>query len=66
MCDGTYIYPFKGGAGITLQEPILIVTGSRNPQELYPNAWPFIQARFNVFQLGEDDQLAGDDPIEFK
>ena len=66
MCDGTYIYPFKGGAGITLQEPILIVTGNRNPQELYPNAWPFIQARFNVFQLGEDDQLAGDDPIEFK
>jgi len=66
MCDGTYIYPFKGGAGIRLQDPCLIITGNRDPKELYPNAWPFIQARFNVFQLNEDDALQGDDEVEYK
>jgi len=66
MCDGTYIFPFKGGAGVRLQNPTLIITGNRNPEVLYPQAWPFIQARFNVFQLGEDDALQGDDPVEYK
>jgi hypothetical protein len=38
MCDGTYQYPVKGGAARPVKAYIL-VTGNKDPKELYPNAW---------------------------
>lgn len=38
MCDGTYLYPQKGG--LAKQVPaIILICGNKDPQELYPNAW---------------------------
>ena len=51
MCDGTYQYPQKGGPAKTIAAYI-IICGNKHPAEVYPNHWPFIQARFNVHELG--------------
>lgn len=54
MCDGTYQYPVKGGAARAVQAYIL-VTGNKHPADIYPNAWQYINARFNVYRLDEGD-----------
>lgn len=52
MCDGTYQYPFKGGAAKSVAA-IIVICGNKHPAELYPNAWQYIEARFKVVNLGE-------------
>ena len=51
MCDGTYAYPSKHGAKVILKNPIVIICGNAPPDQVYPKAHPFIQARFNVHQV---------------
>lgn len=51
MCDGTYLYPQKGGSAKSVTAHI-IVCGNKHPRDLYPNTWNFIEARFNVIELG--------------
>jgi hypothetical protein len=52
MCDGTYQYPVKGGAARSVKAYI-ICTGNKHPATMYPNAWQYIEARFNVFRLDD-------------
>jgi len=51
MCDGNYLYPTKGGAP-TMCRAIILVCGNKDPAILYPNAWPYFEARFTVINLG--------------
>jgi len=37
----------KGGAAKAVKAYI-IVAGNKSPEELYPNAWKYLEARFNV------------------
>lgn len=46
MCDGTYAYPTKGGAPVTLDKPLLLICGNAKIEEVYPNAYQYIKARF--------------------
>ena len=52
MCDGTYLYPSKGGAAVKCKATIL-ACGNKDPRQLYPNAWPYIEARFNIICLDQ-------------
>jgi len=52
MCDGHYPYPTKGGAPIQTKANI-VICGNKSPQEMYPNAWKYIEARFIVINLDE-------------
>lgn len=52
MCDGHYPYPVKGGAPIN-SKANLIICGNKSPAEMYPNAWKYVEARFNVLNLDE-------------
>jgi len=54
MCDGNYLYPSKGGAP-TYNKACILICGNKKPQEMYPNAFPYIEARFNIVCL--DDQV---------
>lgn len=56
MCDGTYQYPFKGGAAKSVPA-VIIICGNKHPQELYPNAWQYIEARFKVVDLGKSKSV---------
>lgn len=51
MCDGTYLYPVKGGDP-TVCPAIILICGNKDPKALYPNTWQFIDARFTVIDLG--------------
>ena len=55
MCDGNYMYPVKGSSSTKLKKPYLVVCGNRNPAELYPNAWKYLEARFNVIDLSDQE-----------
>lgn len=57
MCDGTYQYPSKGGASIRLKQPTIVICGNKNPEEMYPNAFKYIEARFNVLCADEFPDL---------
>lgn len=50
MCDGGYQYPAKGGTSVMIA-PIIIICGNKHPQDIYPNTWKYIAARFNVFNV---------------
>lgn len=50
MCDGNYQYPTKGGAAVMCKS-IILVCGNKDPRDLYPNAWQYVDARFNVICL---------------
>lgn len=50
MCDGNYQYPSKGGHAVKCRATILMC-GNKNPIELYPKAWKYIDARFNIMCL---------------
>ena len=50
MCDGTFQYPSKGGNAVRV-EMILIVCSNAPPHYVYPKAFPFIEARFNIVKL---------------
>ena len=52
MCDGTYLYPRKGGAP-TCGKFTLLICGNKHPNEIYPNTYQYISARFNVIELKE-------------
>ena len=52
MCDGTYYYPTKGGDPVLIPNAILIITGNKDPVDLYPNCWKYISLRFNVINVG--------------
>jgi len=56
MCDGTYQYPNKGGVP-AMENMILIVCGNASPENIYPNAFPYIEARFNIICV--DDGVLG-------
>lgn len=51
MCDGTFSYPLKGGQAKQVAA-VIICCGNKHPRDIYPNAWPFVEARFNVIELG--------------
>jgi hypothetical protein len=53
MCDGNYLYPSKGGHAIKIKACILIC-GNKRPQDLYPNAFKYIEARFNIICLDNE------------
>lgn len=53
MCDGTYAYPNKGGTARIVNYPYVIICGNKNPAKLYPNAFKFLEARFNVVNVDE-------------
>ena len=55
MCDGTYQYQIKFQKSIML-EPIVICCGNKHPQEVYPECFPYIQARFNVFCVDKKEE----------
>lgn len=50
MCDGTYCYPQKGEEAIQANLTMIVV-GNRHPQEIYPNAFKFIEARFDIYEI---------------
>lgn len=51
MCDGTWQYPVKCGTAIQLESPIVLVASNKPPEEVYPNVFQLINARFFVFEL---------------
>jgi len=51
MCDGTYKYKTKGGGQLQLPGITIILCANAPPDEVYPKAHPFIEARFNVIRL---------------
>lgn len=51
MCDGSWQYPVKQGDPVQLVDPIILVASNRPPEQVYPNAYPLIKARFVVFDL---------------
>jgi len=53
MCDGNYQYPVKGGDPVSTKATI-VICGNRAPMTLYPNTWSYLEARFNVIEIGED------------
>lgn len=46
MCDGSQAYPTKGGPKITLNKPLIIICSNAPMDEVYPNAYDKIRARF--------------------
>ena len=51
MCDGTYQYPVKSSQPIGLKDPVIIVCSNKSPEEVYPNCFKFVLARFRVFEI---------------
>lgn len=51
MCDGTQMYPSKGGSPVGLQDPIIVVCSNKPPEAIYPNFAHLLRARFRVFPL---------------
>lgn len=51
MCDGTYQYPVKGSNPIGLREPVLVLASNKSPEEVYPKCFPFVLARFRVYEI---------------
>lgn len=51
MCDGTWVYPFKGGSPVQLVEPLVLICSNKPPEEVYPNCFPLINARFEAIEL---------------
>ena len=51
MCDGTYSYPHKGGQGKQVTA-LIICCGNKHPRDIYTQTYQFIEARFNVIELG--------------
>ncbi len=52
MCDGSFIYPSKGGTAIKLTKPTIIVMSNLPPEKVYnSDLQAYIQARFNVTEL---------------
>ena len=60
MCDGTYSYPNKGGNPV-VQEMVLLVTGNAHPERIYPNAFPYIEARFNIIDVTNEPDREADE-----
>lgn len=56
MCDGTHLYPTKGGQQIRLHNPILLICSNKSPADMYTKTISYIQARFHIIPL---------DPPEF-
>ncbi len=56
MCDGTFQYPSKGTHPVQLKKPYIMVCGNKSPETLYPNAWKYLEARFNVICLDDQQQ----------
>ncbi|AXQ65984.1 MAG: replication protein [Cressdnaviricota sp.] len=67
MCDGTYLYPTKGGTAKQVRGTILLVCGNRDPKDVYPEAWPYIEARFTVKKVGDghywEDGISQQNPL---
>lgn len=63
MCDGTYQYPSKGGQSIKLNKPYILICGNKHPEELYPNAYKYIEARFTVINLDQEEKKPQWPPI---
>ena len=51
MCDGTWAYPVKQSSATTLDEPVVIVCSNKPPEDVYPNFYFLVLARFRVFEL---------------
>ncbi len=54
MCDGTWKYPFKNGTASALSKPLIIICGNKHPAKVYPNAFEFLEARFNVIEVSPE------------
>jgi len=52
MCDGNYLYPSKGGSA-TKNKGCILICGNKRPEEMYPNAFKYIEARFNIICLDQ-------------
>lgn len=50
MCDGTYQFPSKQSNAARV-EMIIILCSNKPPHMIYPNAFQYIEARFNVVKL---------------
>jgi len=51
MCDGSWGYTQKCQSSIMLKEPVIVVCSNKSPEEVYPNSFKFVLARFRVFEL---------------
>lgn len=51
MCDGTHQYPIKNGSPVTLTRPIVIICSNKPPEQVYPNCFSLIEARFTPHEL---------------
>lgn len=51
MCDGTYPYPVKGENPVTLFSPTVLVCSNKPVEEVYPNQFLLVQARFNIINV---------------
>ena len=45
-CDGTWVYPVKQSSATTLDEPVVIVCSNKPPEDVYPNFYFLVLARF--------------------
>ena len=50
MCDGTCL-PSQQSSATTLDEPVVIVCSNKPPEDVYPNFYFLVLARFRVFEL---------------
>lgn len=50
MCSGNSVIKVKFQADI-MMDAIILVCGNKHPREVYPNAFPLIEARFNIINL---------------
>ena len=62
MCDGNYLYPSKGGAP-TYNKACILICGNKKPEEMYPNAFKYIEARFNIICLDNETKQTTWPPI---
>jgi len=51
MCDGTWMYPTKGGSPTRLVEPLIMICSNKPVEEVYPNVFALINARFLSIEL---------------
>lgn len=53
MCDGTYVYPTKNGNAMRLADPYIVICANAPPEQVYPNMYPTIVARFQVINVSQ-------------
>lgn len=51
MCDSSWTYCLKGQPAVSLKDTTIIICSNKPPEDVYPNCFKLLLARFRVFEL---------------